>query len=630
MIGQRPMVDVALTSLMNIPNDTFYSPGFDTLTVFPQAEVTNIGYTNIPLIFHVILSIPNLNYFCDTTLEPLSSGQSVLANFAPLQIIPNIPFQAKLYSNFIDSNRFNDTIVQNSLMLKGAKRKILLEEWTSTTSPACANNNIFLDTFVNNNITDFCSIKYHLGYPGPGNDSMYLLNPIPQDQRRAYYGINSLPTTILDGAQIVPTPYNSDSSILAQSIKLLLNGSPILLDVSDVRIPGDTIQSTIDFRILQNLGAGNYKLRVMVIERVVNYQNPPGLNGEKTFYDVFRTSLTDSSGIAISPLSGRYNYIYKYQRSSNWVDSMIYTIAFIQNDNTKEIINSAKGRNILLSFFKSNNIATLTTKFKPDIIPEINLKNFKYMIHSVNVDSIYGDLKYEFFEEALFPPTGWNLINKNIGFTFNQISSINGNLMQGFKSMQMPFYNNANIGQRDTLISVVYSNVYPTDTLKFDYAYAQYLSSYADSLKINISTDGGLTFTNIFDKGGSILATALSTTLPFAPSSPGEWKTFLYPLNQILPLNTNNQIPDKYELKQNYPNPFNPVTKITYSLPRSGFVTLKVYDITGREIRTLINQLESPGTNIIEFDGKNLSSGVYFYVLKVNEFREVKKMVLIK
>jgi hypothetical protein len=178
-----------------------------------------------------------------------------------------------------------------------------------------------------------------LGYPGPGNDSMYLLNPIPQDQRRAYYGINSLPTTILDGAQIVPTPYNSDSSILAQSIKLLLNGSPILLDVSDVRIPGDTIQSTIDFRILQNLGAGNYKLRVMVIERVVNYQNPPGLNGEKTFYDVFRTSLTDSSGIAISPLSGRYNYIYKYQRSSNWVDSMIYTIAFIQNDNTKEIIN---------------------------------------------------------------------------------------------------------------------------------------------------------------------------------------------------------------------------------------------------------------------------------------------------
>ena len=202
--------------------------------------------------------------------------------------------------------------------------------------------------------------------------------------------------------------------------------------------------------------------------------------------------------------------------------------------------------------------------------------------------------------------------------------------MQGFKCMQMPFYNNANIGQRDTLISVVYSNVFPTDTLKFDYAYAQYLSSYADSLKINISTDGGLTFTNIFDKGGSILATALSTTLPFAPSSPGEWRTFLYPLSQILPLNTNNQIPDKYELKQNYPNPFNPVTKITYSLPRPGFVTLKVYDITGREIRTLINQLESPGTDVIEFDGKNLSSGVYFYILKVNEFREVKKMILVK
>jgi hypothetical protein len=81
---------------------------------------------------------------------------------------------------------------------------------------------------------------------------------------------------------------------------------------------------------------------------------------------------------------------------------------------------------------------------------------------------------------------------------------------------------------------------------------------------------------------------------------------------------------------QNYPNPFNPITKITYQLPIQGFVSLKVYDITGREIRIIINQQQAPGTKEIEFNGQDLSSGVYFYVLKVNDFRDVKKMVLVK
>ncbi|MBM4158723.1 MAG: T9SS type A sorting domain-containing protein, partial [Ignavibacteria bacterium] len=93
---------------------------------------------------------------------------------------------------------------------------------------------------------------------------------------------------------------------------------------------------------------------------------------------------------------------------------------------------------------------------------------------------------------------------------------------------------------------------------------------------------------------------------------------------------TNSVIPFEYKLSQNYPNPFNPVTKIQYSLPKAGFVTLKIYDILGREVRTLVNEYKNAGRYITEFDGSNLSSGIYFYKLEVNGFKDVKRMMLIK
>ena len=88
--------------------------------------------------------------------------------------------------------------------------------------------------------------------------------------------------------------------------------------------------------------------------------------------------------------------------------------------------------------------------------------------------------------------------------------------------------------------------------------------------------------------------------------------------------------PLNYELSQNYPNPFNPVTKINYALPKSGIVTLKIYDVLGREVMTLVNEMKSAGNYSIDFNGANLSSGIYFYTLKSGDFTSVKKMTLIK
>jgi len=92
----------------------------------------------------------------------------------------------------------------------------------------------------------------------------------------------------------------------------------------------------------------------------------------------------------------------------------------------------------------------------------------------------------------------------------------------------------------------------------------------------------------------------------------------------------NEYLPKNFELFQNYPNPFNPSTTISFSIPTGSFVKLKVFDITGREIKVLISEYKQSGTYEVMFDGGNLSSGVYYYKLEAGNYFEIKKMVLIK
>jgi hypothetical protein len=94
--------------------------------------------------------------------------------------------------------------------------------------------------------------------------------------------------------------------------------------------------------------------------------------------------------------------------------------------------------------------------------------------------------------------------------------------------------------------------------------------------------------------------------------------------------NFGNAIPSVYSLSQNYPNPFNPVTKINYSIPKSSLTKLRVYDLLGREVTTLVNDMKQPGMYSVDFDGTNFSSGVYFYKLEAGTFTEVKRMIMIK
>ena len=111
-------------------------------------------------------------------------------------------------------------------------------------------------------------------------------------------------------------------------------------------------------------------------------------------------------------------------------------------------------------------------------------------------------------------------------------------------------------------------------------------------------------------------------------------KDLLSPTVGIL---SNTNIIDDYKLGQNFPNPFNPVTHINYQIPRRSYVNINVYDISGREVESLVHENQASGYYMISFDASEFSSGIYFYrmsifsnKLKTEQFVETKKMIFIK
>jgi hypothetical protein len=327
-----------------------------------------------------------------------------------------------------------------------AQRLAHFENWTATTCPPCASNNPQLRVWVAAHWNALTAVSYHVGWPSPGNDPMYLYNPSESYDRRYYYGVNSVPQGIMQGTHIyIGSPFNW-TALSAFYDYYTGTGSPTSVQVTDTRIAGDSIKCNITVTNLSTLPAGTYIMRTMVVERWVVYAVAPYPPlGETVFGNVFRKSLPSVAGTPIPTAAGTYNFEFRYKVVSPPMnDSSIYTMAFIQNDVDKMVLNSGR----------------------PGMLVGIE-----------------------------------------------------------------PYINNS---------------------------------------------------------------------------------------------------PTSFSLQQNYPNPFNPTTNIKFTLPKESSVTLKVYDMLGSEVRTVVDGYHKAGSYNIYFDAANLSSGIYFYTLKTNEFADTKKMILVK
>jgi hypothetical protein len=148
-----------------------------------------------------------------------------------------------------------------------------------------------------------------------------------------------------------------------------------------------------------------------------------------------------------------------------------------------------------------------------------------------------------------------------------------------------------------------------------------------------LSTDNGDNWTAINEGLSSAFILCLETDGIYLYAGTGGGSISRRTLDNILPVEeVSSEIPSEFELGQNYPNPFNPTTKINYTVGANGNspVQLKVYDVLGNEVTTLVNEQKPAGTYQITFDASVLSSGVYFYRLMAGEFISTKKLILMK
>lgn len=275
----------------------------------------------------------------------------------------------------------------------------------------------------------------------------------------------------------------------------------------------------------------------------------------------------------------------------------------------------------------------------------------------------------ENFTEEDFPPQYWLTEPSPVYFTYWSRSYSGSDPSNGF--VKYNFWTAISGRPLEGLITPEFVRTTPGNNyLKFKYSYAYFIESgflSNDSCIIEYSTNGGSSWIKLIGMGASTVLTSgtnsspnMSTFAsqdPFLPSNESQWayKMFSIPsgvnrirfnaksdhgnnlyIDDISVIHETgvttqlNLIPEKFELSQNYPNPFNPVTKINFSVPKAGFISIKVYDINGKEIKNLVNEFKSAGNYFVNFDGSSLASGTYFYRIETGEFKEVKKMILIK
>jgi photosystem II stability/assembly factor-like uncharacterized protein len=145
------------------------------------------------------------------------------------------------------------------------------------------------------------------------------------------------------------------------------------------------------------------------------------------------------------------------------------------------------------------------------------------------------------------------------------------------------------------------------------------------------TTDNGTTWTTDYTNPGTTIYNNISKartgTRMWACTSTGLISKS-DALIAVTPIST--EVPQTYNLEQNYPNPFNPTTTIRYSIPKASNVTVKIYDMLGHEVMTLVNEFQNAGTYQGRVDASNFASGIYFYTIKAGSFFDTKKMSLIK
>lgn len=310
-------------------------------------------------------------------------------------------------------------------------RKVLVEEATNTSCGPCAAQNPSFQKWVKDNFNDVIPVIYHAWWPG-SNDPFYLEDPTMNRGRIQYYGIDQegVPSVRVNGKKASPSSgwyagAAGDINALTNELNTYRNtSSPITLVVAEQR---SGAQSNVSVTVQTTQALTGKKLRVAVIEYFVSYDQPPGTNGEKEFLWVARKMLPDYSGTTINISAGsEQTFNFSYTIKTNWNTNNIYIVAWVQDDQTKEVLQAGQNLKVTKIQASTDNIY-LTIPRNTQISPTFQITNPNSELVRVSV-ALNTNRSYI--------PAGWQatLSTNEVTLTPNETKTVTLNIKSGNKA----------------------------------------------------------------------------------------------------------------------------------------------------------------------------------------------------
>mgnify|MGYP002861776448 CR=1 FL=1 len=339
-------------------------------------------------------------------------------------------------------------------------------------------------------------------------------------------------------------------------------------------------------------------------------------------YAAYQNNNLTQNGIYYSTNNGD-EWIYFYNTLSRYInvikakDSIFYIGLYFKSGNQGLYRSNDSGRTFMTDY------STLMYNTNVSDIEFVNANDVYIAGHQYGASGIGGIIL-----RSTSNGQNWIVVhNQQIGSSYSQVE-ISGNRIYAGGSFGAGIITSTNNGQNWTSIGLTDKNI-------------NSMASYGNYLFVS-TYDSGIYMTNNYGANwynrnqgipppylNQIGELLISDNYIFTSvGTNGAWRRQLTDIISVK--NISSEIPSSYSLGQNYPNPFNPRTVIRFQVTSFRDVMIKVYDIGGREVQTLVNERLQPGTYETTFDGNNLSSGVYFYKMISGGFTETKKMLLVR
>ncbi len=531
------------------------------------------------------------------------------------------------------------------LNLNAFERTVLAEIFTSTTCPPCASQNPYFDNWLKNynNKDRVAVIKYHVWWPSPGNDPFYHANVTENQGRTNYYSTNYVPRGIVNGI--------ADGSSSAGNWIVLIQNSIITTSQFEIKILGnvDSVQGgNLTIRVTadnNSIPAGNLVLHTAIVESNINYT---GTNGDPIHNFVMRKMYPNHTGevFTINP-----NETKTFTRIFNWNSSWklynSHVVVFIQNQSTKEVYQAAiRKANIFL--------ATPSPLYPPDNSTNQPV-NLNLSWNRISNATNYG---LEVATDSLFANKIFS--DTTLVDTFKSLVKLARETWYYWRVKAISSYAASewsNINKFKTLPLNLPSQVqliYPQDQailvnpVDISFVWSKSIPD-VDLYRLEIASDSGFIY-KIIDT--TLVDTVLNlNVIRYNLSGDYFWRVTAHnglgwglpsshrKLNILLTSVENEILPIQFELFQNFPNPFNSRTKIVFTIPQSIVdqqdsknISLSIYNLLGKEIVKVLDQIARAGKYEIVFDAEdyNLSGGIYYYKLQLGAMSKIKKMIYLR